>query len=209
MAKESIVIIGAGGHGKVIASTAQEAGLVVEAFYDDDPKKHGNTILGVPVIGGLELLKARREVKAVIALGDNQARKEVARRYEDFCQWITVIHPRSYVHSTVKLGKGTVVFAGVSVQPDAIIGEHCIINTGVTIDHDCIINDFVHLGPGVHLAGNITIAEGTLLGVGTSVIPGVKVGKWSIIGVGAALVNDIPDHVVAAGVPARVIKNLK
>jgi len=205
---KNVIILGAGGHAKVVAATAQEAGFTVKAFYDDDPAKKGTIIGGVPVIGGLDSIQTNRSANAIIAIGDNRIRSEVLERFQDILEWVTLVHPRSFVHYSVELGKGTVVFAGAIIQPDTVIAGHCIINTGATIDHDCKIDDMVHLGPGVNVAGNVHIGEGTLLGIGGRVIPGKNIGRWSIIGAGAAVVNDIPDQVVATGVPAKVRRRI-
>lgn len=205
---DHIIILGAGGHAKVVVATAQEMGYILDAIYDDDPEKNGSAVLGVPVLGSFDLIRTGEVKKAVIAVGDNQARKIIAEKYQDCCQWITLVHPYSYLHPSVKLGQGTVVFAGACIQPDTSIGQHCIINTGATIDHDSTINDYVHIGPGVNLAGNVNVGKGTLLGAGGTVIPGKSIGGWSIIGAGAAIIHDIADHVIVAGVPASVKKNL-
>lgn len=207
--KTDVVIIGAGGHAKVVAATARDAGYKVVAFCDDDPAKAGTTVAGIPVISESDLNRLNKEtIQAVVAIGDNNARTRVVKQYQDSVNWVTLVHPRANIDPSVRLGIGTVVFAGACIQPDTVIGDHCIINTGATVDHDCLISDFVHIGPGVNLAGGVKIGQGSLLGVGTAVIPGKSIGEWSIIGAGGAVVDDLPGHVTAAGVPARVIKAL-
>ncbi|NPV90651.1 MAG: acetyltransferase [Firmicutes bacterium] len=202
-----MVILGAGGHAKVVLATALDAGFSVAAFLDEDPGKWGGSVLGVPVRGGFELLKSGRGLsQAVVAIGDNQARKRIADSYDRCCEWVTLVHPSAYVHRSVVLGRGTVVFAGSCIQPEAVIGDHVIVNTGATIDHDCRIGDFCHLAPGVHLGGNITAAEGTFLGIGSRVIPGSMIGEWSVIGAGSAVIRDVPRLSRVAGVPARQIR---
>lgn len=197
-----VVVIGAGGHGKVIVSLLQELGFKVTVVLDDDPARWGMKILGVPVNGPTEdfLKKSNRE--AVIGIGDNTTRRKVAKDSQG-TRWITAVHPYSWVHPSVRIGEGSVVFAGTVIQPDTVIGRHCIINTGATIDHDCRIGDGVHIAPGCHLAGGVTIGDGSFLGVGVSVIPGCVIGKGSIVGAGATVISDLPDLVVAVGTPAR------
>jgi sugar O-acyltransferase (sialic acid O-acetyltransferase NeuD family) len=136
----------------------------------------------------------------VIAIGDNRIRQKLAGEID--MEWLTVVHPQSYVHSSVKLGEGSVVFAGAIIQPGAVIGAHAIINTGATVDHDCMVGDFVHLAPGVRLAGGVEIAEGAFLGIGAVVIPSRRVGEWAVIGAGGVVVKDITGGVTAVGVPA-------
>ncbi len=102
-----------------------------------------------------------------------------------------------------KLGRGTVVFAGAVVQPDAVIGDHVIVNTGATVDHDCVVGDYAHLAPGVHLAGSVHVGEGAFLGIGSVVSPGVRIGRWTTLGAGAVAIRDLADGAVAVGVPAR------
>lgn len=199
---DAVVVIGAGGHAKVVVATALEAGFKVTALLDDDSGKWGKSILGVLVIGAFDLLKEWSFCNAVIALGDNKKRKQIADRFRGRCEWLTIVHPRAYVHPSVRLGKGTVVFAGAIIQPDTAVGEHVIINTGTTVDHDCIIEDFAHLAPGTHLAGEILVKEGAFLGIGSKVIPGRVIGEWSVVGAGGVVINDITSFTTAVGVPA-------
>ena len=144
----------------------------------------------------------------VLAVGDNATREKLARRMS-WVNWLTVVHPNAYVHDSVRLGPGTVVFAGVVVQPDAKIGAHCIINTGATVDHGCVIGDFCHLAPGCNLGGSVTLAEGVFMGIGSVAIQSTNVGAWTAVGAGAAVVTDLPDRVLAVGVPARVRRKLE
>ena len=98
--------------------------------------------------------------------------------------------------------RGTVVARAV-VNPDTYLGDYVIINTGATVDHDCHIGDFVHIAPGAHIAGGVRISEGALLGIGSVAIPGSAIGEWATVGAGAVVLDNIPDHAVAIGVPAR------
>lgn len=198
---DSLIVIGAGGHAKVVISTLEAAGHKVAGIYDDDRAKWGTEILGVPVHGGLAELGIELLGKAVIAIGDNAARAIVARQFEG-ADWVTVVHPAAYVHPSASLGQGTVVFAGAVVQPCANVGAHVIVNTGATIDHDCMIDDFVHIAPGTNLAGGVKIGRGAFLGIGSAVIPYRSIGEWSTVGAGAVVITDLPAGVTAVGVPA-------
>jgi sugar O-acyltransferase (sialic acid O-acetyltransferase NeuD family) len=197
--KDGIVVIGAGGHAKVLISTLIARGFSIEAVLDDDDTKWGMDVQGIRV----SRIERERGGSGIIGIGDNAQRREMARALN--FEWQTVVHPSACVHPSARLGRGTVVFAGAVVQPDAVIGDHVIVNTGATIDHDCIIGDYAHLAPGVHLAGSVQVGEGAFLGIGSVVIPGVKIGRWSTLGAGAVATRDLADGVVAVGVPARAL----
>jgi sugar O-acyltransferase (sialic acid O-acetyltransferase NeuD family) len=205
---EGIAILGASGHGKVVASCLLAGGRRVHGFYDDDASKQGQAILGLPVLGAIAECETVREGAAVFGIGTNQTRRRL-NHLRSSQVWVTATHPTAWLDPSVEVGEGTVVFAGAIVQPGAIIGRHCILNTGCSVDHDCILEDYVHLAPGVHLGGNVSIREGAFLGIGIKAIPGVTIGRWSQIGAGGIIVRDIPDNVLAVGVPARVVKQLE
>jgi sugar O-acyltransferase (sialic acid O-acetyltransferase NeuD family) len=198
--KEEIVVIGAGGHAKVLISTLTARGFSIAAVFDDDDTKWGLDAQGTRV----SRIERKRGGNGVIGIGDNARRREMARTLS--FEWRTVVHPSAFVHPSARLGRGTVVFAGAVVQPDAVIGDHVIVNTGATVDHDCVVGDYAHLAPGAHLAGSVQVGEGAFLGIGSVVIPGVRIGGWSTLGAGAVAIRDVADGVVAVGVPARARK---
>jgi sugar O-acyltransferase (sialic acid O-acetyltransferase NeuD family) len=198
---QPVILVGSGGHAKVVLATAQAAGIAVARVVDDNPARHGHRLLGVPIEGPTADVLADPGALAVLAIGDNRARQRLAAGAR--CTFATVVHPGAIVHPTVTVGGGTVVFAGVVVQPETRLGEHVIVNTGASIDHDCVIGDHAHIAPGVHLAGGVTVGEGSFLGVGTGVIPGIHIGSWATVGAGAAVVRDLPAGCTAVGVPAR------
>jgi sugar O-acyltransferase (sialic acid O-acetyltransferase NeuD family) len=201
------IVVGAGGHAKVVISSLRASGWGIRAVYDDDPKKWNQLILEVPILGPVERLGERDRCPAVIAVGDPLFRQEVAERYDR--DWVTVIHPRAYIDATAIVGPGTVVFAGAVIQPDVSIGAHAIINTSASVDHDCVIHDYAHVAPGAHLAASVRVQRGAFLGTGSQVIPGVTIGESAVVGAGATVVRDIPCHVTAMGCPARIIKRHK
>lgn len=197
---EPVVVIGAGGHAKVIVGLLRALGREVDSCLDSNPALWGKDVLGVRVGAPPEELVPGTQ--AVLAIGSNRTRRALAPlRYS----WQTLVHPRAFVDPTAMLGVGTVVFAGAVIQPAARIGAHVIINTGATVDHDCTIGDYVHLAPGVTLAGAVQVREGAFLGVGASVIPGRVVGAWATVGAGATVVRDLAPDVTAVGLPARPI----
>ena len=207
--ENKVYIIGAGGHGQVIADIVKKMGFKLVGFLDDNKSLIGHKIGDMPVISPVAHAK-ELDGKFVIAVGDNEARKKLADmlNFPDE-KYLTVIHPSVIIGNNVRIGVGTMIVGGAVINTGTIIGKHTIINTSVSIDHHNIIGDFVHIGPGTHTGGNVTIEEGTFLGIGTSVIPNRKIGRWSVIGAGAAVISDIPEFTVAVGIPANVIKRRK
>jgi len=201
MSAVGIVVIGGGGHAKVVIGALQAAERLVIAVYDDDPATWGTALLGVRVVGPISAVK-KESYEGVIAIGDNVTRKVISEKVK--LQWTTVTHPTAYVHPSVRVGVGSVVFAGAVLQPETKIGDHVIVNTGATVDHDCTIGDFVHIAPGANLAGAVQLGEGAFLGIGSTVNPGVSIGAWTVVGAGGVVTRSLPDHVVAFGVPAKI-----
>lgn len=199
---DPVVVLGAGGHAKVVISTLHGAGFEVAAVFDDDAAKHGSEIMGVEIVGSIMEADSLGYQRGVIAVGENATRKSISERVESL-EWLTVVHPKAYVDLSVHLGEGTVVFAGAMLQADTVVGRYTIINTGATVDHDCVIGDFVHVAPGSHLAGEVEVGEGAFLGLASGVIPGIRVGAWSTVGAGGMVVDDIPARATVIGVPAR------
>ena len=203
---QTVHVIGAGGHGKVVIRTLQEMGYTVTAIFDDAPQTHGTTLFGVPVEGSTARLADLGKITAVIAIGDNAQRRRIAESFE--LDWLQVIHPSAVVDRTVRLGCGVTIMAGAVVQADALLGDHVIVNTSASVDHDCRIGDYVHIAPGARLAGAVSVGEGALLGVGSVVLPGKAIGRWSVVGAAAAVTRDLPDGVVAMGSPAKPIRKM-
>jgi len=192
-------LFGASGHGKVIAEIAELLKFEIHGFIDENTNI--NDLLGYDVIP-----KIPENAKEIfISIGNNTIRKRISEKDEKYI-YPTLIHPSSNISKRTKLGKGTAVMAGVSINACTYIGNHCIINTNASIDHDCIVENFVHISPNAALAGNVTVGEGTHIGIGASIIQGVKIGKWSTIGAGAVIIKDVPDGATVVGNPGRIIK---
>jgi len=202
MKKKQTYIFGASGHGKVVASTLISAGYEVAGFFDDNPDLHGTEFFGLLVLGGQDAFSKLNRPAAVMAIGNGAIRKKIVEKFSEV-DWIRAIHAKAWVDRSVKVGQGTVIFAGAVIQPDATVGEHCIINTGATVDHDCRIGDFVHICPGVNLAGNVTVGKGAWIGIGSQVIQGVSIGEGSVIGAGSTVIRDVPDGATVVGTPAK------
>jgi sugar O-acyltransferase (sialic acid O-acetyltransferase NeuD family) len=203
-----IYVYGAGGHGKVVADVLRAAKRPIAGFLDDSARRCQVSLLGLPVLDArqwMSRIEACNEIGVALGIGDNRARKEVA----DLCRCsgfkiVTAVHPAAVLSLAARIGPGTVVMPLAVVNADARIGSGVIINTGAVIEHDCVISDYAHISPNAVLGGRVRVGSFAHLGLGAAVLPGVSVGSRSIIGAGAVVVRDIPDDVVAMGVPARV-----
>ena len=197
-----IAVIGAGGHAKVVVATLQAVGLGPLLVLDDDPARWGSALLGVEVAGPVASLADRGLERAVLAIGDNRTRQRLAESLGP-ARWVTAIHPETTVHPSARIGEGSVVFAGVVVQPDVVVGAHAILNTGSTADHDTRIGDFAHVAPGAHLAGGVEVGAGAFLGIGSCAVPGARIGAWATVGAGGVVISEVAAGETVVGVPAR------
>jgi UDP-perosamine 4-acetyltransferase len=206
-----VVIYGAGGHGKVIADILErDPAIGLIGWLDDDPRRHGSTFFGHPVVGGLgEVpgLLARGVRHAVVAIGDNVTRDRVAATLTARGMvFVAAIHPSAQLGRGVSVAAGAAIMAGAVVNADTSIGEHAIVNTGATVDHDCRIGRAAHVAVGAHVAGGVTVGDLTLVALGASVGLCVTIGARVVVGAGAVVLEDLPDDVLAVGVPARPVR---
>lgn len=204
-----LLVLGAGGHGKVVADAALALGRWDRVAFLDDRFPALAVVMGLPVLGRFDDAPAHRAAHpdAVVAIGHCRTR---LRALERLAAWgfglPTLVHPAAWVSPSATLGEGTVVFAQVAINACARLGRGCIANTGSSVDHDAALGDGVHVCPGARVAGEVTVGDATWLGIGCSVIQRVTVGADVTVGAGAAVVRDLPDGVTALGVPARVAK---
>lgn len=200
-----MLIIGAGGHAKVVADILRTQGAYVLGYLDDDISLYGEQRLGLPVLGPVETYPDFNPDGLIIGIGSNSVRHAIAGKLDAKAEklWINAIHPQAVIAPSVQLGVGIVVAAGVVINPDAVIGNHAIINTGATVDHDCVIGHYAHIAPGVNLAGNVQIDDECFVGIGSVAIPGCHIGANTIVGAGSVVISNIPAGVIAKGVPAR------
>ncbi len=209
MLQASFFIFGSGGHAKVVLDTLLTAGYSDIRLFDDNPARLHLQVLGYPVSGLRSALihQARLQEKAhvIVAVGHNTQRQSI---YEDLlAQNIAfgqAIHPQSYIARSVKLGQGVMIMAQATLHPEAEIGDNAIVNTAAVIEHDCVVGPHSHIAPHATLCGSASIGQTTLIGAGAVVLPGIKVGQGCIIGAGAVVTEDVPDHQVVTGVPARI-----
>jgi UDP-perosamine 4-acetyltransferase len=201
-----VVIIGGGGHAKVVIESLRASGQAVAAIVDADPTPR--EVLGVPVIGDdlkLSELRGQGLSALFVAIGDNRLRETLGRRARGLgFSLVNAIHPSAIVSPTARLGEGVAVMAGVAINADSQVGDLAIINTGAIVDHDCRLGAACHLGPASALAGGVTLGQRAFLGVGARVIPGVTIGDDAIVGAGGVVVRDLPAAVLAVGVPAQI-----
>jgi pyridoxal phosphate-dependent aminotransferase EpsN len=207
----SLIVFGAGGHGKVVADVGRSMGFRLAGFVDDDPTRDGAEIWGIPVIGWDRLVaQSPRNGGVVVALGigSNEARERThARLRAAGFQIATLIHPTAAVAPSAQLGEGTVVMANASVNPDAIVGAGVIVNTGAVVEHDCRVADYAHLSPKAALGGAVTVGRRSHLGLGAVALPGIRIGADVRAGAGAALHRDVSDGKTVVGVPARPLES--
>jgi UDP-N-acetylbacillosamine N-acetyltransferase len=203
-----IYIFGAGGHGKVVSDILRMIGSCVVGFVDDAAHRYREPVLGLPVIGFDSLLEKyeHRDVTSVaLGVGDNSARWQVAGRCRSNGVGIlTAVHPDAMLSRFATVGLGTVAMPGAIVNADAELGLGVIINSGAIVGGGCAVGDYAHISPKAALGSGARIGDFAHVGLGAAVLPGIKVGARSVIGAGAVVVHDIPDGVVAMGVPARI-----
>lgn len=201
-----VVIIGGGGHAKVVIESLRARGETVAAIVDADPTPR--VVLGVPVIGDdlkLPELRGQGLSDLFVAIGDNRLRQKLGRKArEQGFVLVNAIHPSAVISPTVRIAEGVAVMAGAVINADSSVGDLTIVNTGAVVDHDCQLGAACHVGPASALAGAVTLGERAFLGIGARAIPGVTIGADATVGAGGVVVRDLPDGVLAIGVPAKI-----
>lgn len=198
---KKVIIIGASGHGKVIADIVEKSGDVVEGFLDDDVSL-GQTFMGYPILGTVSVYGDYPEDSFIIAIGNASVRERIYHMLKGV-EWYTAIHPNAIVAGNVSVGEGSVIMAGAVVNPDTTIGVCGIINTCASVDHDNVLGDFVHVSVGSHLAGTVRVGNRTWIGIGAVVSNNVEICGDCMIGAGAVVVKDITEAGTYVGVPAE------
>ncbi|WP_017380770.1 acetyltransferase [Paenisporosarcina sp. TG-14] len=205
--KEKLLIIGASGHGKVVADIALKMNKWPSiAFLDDD--QNIKSSLGKEVIGTInDVFKYLDNWDVFVGVGNNSMREKIQDKLETEGASIPIlIHPNAVIGKHVEIAGGTVVMAGVVINCCTEIGKGCIINTGASLDHDNLIGNYVHVSPGTHLAGTVTVGQGSWLGIGSIVSNNVKIASGCKVGAGAVVIKDISEIGIYVGIPARKLE---
>lgn len=205
---KKLLILGAGGQGKVVLDLA----LTCEAWDEIsflDGGKIGEDILGYPVIGDLwdyEMFK-EKYTHAIVAVGNNKLRLKLTEELLEIGYQVpTFIHPSAVVSQFSTIGSGTIVMPQAVINVSTSVGKGCIVNTGVIIEHDCQIGDGVHLSPSATLGGTVSVGDKSWICLGAKVINNITIGERVTVGAGAVVIDDIEDEMLVAGVPARINK---
>ncbi|SMF34241.1 acetyltransferase [Desulfovibrio gilichinskyi] len=205
---KKIIIMGAGGHGQVVADALMlMKGAEPVAFLDENPAVIGKSVLGIPVPGGNEHLSKIEHDGVVIALGNNQLRKRIFEELTAAGETLfTVIHPSAIISPSVKIGTGCMILAGAVINTGAEIKDNTIINTNSTIEHHNVIGPHAHIAPGATLGGEVIVGEESMVGIGATVLPRVTIGNRAMLGAGSTATGNIAEDITAAGIPAKRLK---
>jgi len=211
--KLPVIVVGAGGHAKVLIDALKLCSCEVIGIVDADPHKKGVHILGIPVIGNDEIVFSHNPDSVLLANGLGSVAKMSLRQrtFERFqlqgYHFTSVIHPSAVIASDVELAEGVQIMAGAVIQAGCKINANSIVNTRASVDHDCHIGAHVHIAPGVTLSGGVSVGDASHIGTGATVIQGVTIGKECLVAAGSVLLHDISEGITVMGVPARS-KNL-
>ena len=210
MDNSHIVLIGGGGHAKVMLDAALCAGIEIKGYVDDDADSPLGAMSGCPAyLGKIDELTKRTLCQPILGVGDLALRARLIEELGDIEFAPPIVHPSASVSSLVSsrssLALGVFVSAGVMINADAQVCSHAIINTGAIVEHDCRVGVNAHVGPGAVLGGGVRVGNHTLIGIGATVLPGVKIGSRVIVGGGAVVTQDVADGETVVGVPARVV----
>lgn len=199
---DGIIVIGAGGHAKVIADIILCCGDNLVGFLDD---KVVGEVFGYPIIGTIaDVNKYQDDCFFVMGIGNNELRKAIAE--QNNVRWHTAVHPSAIIARDATIGEGSVVMAGAIINASAVIGRHCIVNTAAVIEHDSVIGDYVHISPKATLCGTVNIGELTHIGAGVTVKNNTSICNGCLIGMGATVVKNIEETGTYVGSPARKIE---
>ena len=192
-----IILLGSGGHAKVVKNVLNEIGAQILGATDSDPKAHGMVWMGLQILGGDDYVNNYSTDTVKLVNGIGSIGRVVVRRnlFEGFkkkgYKFLTLIHPSAILAKDVILEEGAQIMAGAVIQPGVRIGRNVIINTRASIDHDCIIGDHAHIAPGATLSGAIQVGEAVHIGAGATVIQGINIGVESIVAAGAVVYRNV------------------
>ncbi|MBP7653496.1 acetyltransferase [Candidatus Dependentiae bacterium] len=208
---EKLLLIGGGGHCKVVIDAVNKMGVFEISGIIDIKEKIGLKVSSIPIIGSdeelIKIVSSLHIKKCIItagSVGETLLRTRLVKLSENAgLEFVNIIHPSAIISENSILGKGNFVSAGAIINSETIIGDHCIINTGAVIEHDCKIGDFVHISPKALLCGGVKIGNNSHIGAGTCVIQNVAVGSNTIIGIGSVVTKTVESNIVAYGNPCK------
>ena len=201
-----IIVIGGGGHAKVVIEALRQAGHNVVGVVDTDAAKHGKDVLGVKMLGDESAVLGLDPggIELANGLGPIEPRRAVFERFGDKAfRFVTVRHPSAVIADSAIVGEGAQIMAGAVVQPDVTLGANALVNSRASVDHDCDIGKHAHVAPGATLAGGVRVGNGSLIGAGATVLENVRIGSACMVGAGAIVVGDVADGITVVGIPAR------
>jgi sugar O-acyltransferase (sialic acid O-acetyltransferase NeuD family) len=206
-----VVIIGAGGHGRVVLDILRAEGKHnVVGFLDADPTLAGSTVGGLPVMGRVNNFPRLREQRvkgAIVAIGESRARRRYAQVILDNgLELISTRHPSATLSASASIGRNVVIAPGAIIGPEARVEDSAIINTASIIEHECVIGTGAHICPAAAMAGRVNVSPGAFIGLGSRIIQCLTIGEDAIVGAGAVVIADVPASATVVGVPARVVK---
>lgn len=211
---DELLIIGAGGHGKVVAETAIASKIFKNIYFLDD---NYNKIEDRKIREKLNIIGPIKNISdeyfknkfrhAFVAIGESNLRLSLIKELKDNNYIVpSLMHPSALISPSAKIGDGSILLPNSVVCGETLIGEGVIINTSCSVDHQCNIHSGAHICPGVNIAGEVIIGKKSWIGIGACIKQCIKIGENVTVGAGAAVVNDLPDSVVAVGVPAKISK---
>ncbi|MBR2344226.1 MAG: acetyltransferase [Lentisphaeria bacterium] len=204
--KKKVIVIGAGGHGNVIADIVRKSGDDLLGFLDDDETK--KTLVDAPLLGDIASCQNRsKDIYYIIGIGSAEIRRKIAERFA-YLSWYTAVHPAAVIGENVEIGSGSAVMANAVINPGCRIGKHSIVNTGSVFEHGCCLGDFSHLAPGAVVGGDVVIGDFVHVGIGATLIHGCVIADRCLIGAGGVVVKNLPDSGVYVGVPVKKIKDI-
>jgi UDP-perosamine 4-acetyltransferase len=200
-----VIVIGAGGHCKVVLDVLRATGWQPAGILDPSPSRP--EVLGIPVLGGDEMateLRDRGYKRAIVAIGKNSLRRQIAQLLvETGFDLVTAVHPAAVVSPSADLGQGVVVMPNAVINADARIGAVAIVNTAAIVEHDCVLGEATHVAPRSVLGGNVVLGEEVVFGIGATARPMSRVGDRTVVGAGAVVIGELGSDLVVTGVPAR------
>ena len=209
-----VIGLGAGGHAKVVIDILQTAGdCELVGLLDATSLLQGKTIMGVPILGGDDMLPELRgqgvthAFIGVGSIGDTRQREQLYKRLRQYgFEIVNAIHPQAVISPSVKMRQGVTIMAGCIINAYVRLGANVVVNSGSIVEHDSVVGDHAFIGPGARLGGTVDIGTGAHIGIGATLLQNIRVGKNAVVGAGAVVLTDVPDDTVVVGVPARALR---